>query len=344
MSLYKRGKTWRVRFTAPSGERIQCSAGTEDRKKAQEYHDRLKSTFWEVQRLGQKPERSWQEAAVRWLKEKDYKASHNRDVSILRCLDKYLGAHTLSDITRDVLDTIAEGISAQTSKSNANRYLALIRAILRRSRDDWEWIDHIPKVRLYTVNSKRINWLTREQAQTLITALPEHMKTIVRFALTTGLRRTNVTHLQWSQVDMERRMAWIHADQSKTKKAIAVPLNVDAVNVLLEQKGKHEQWVFPYNGKPVYQVSTKAWYNALQKTGLEGFRFHDLRHTWASWHVQAGTPLNALQELGGWSSAEMVRRYAHFGAKHLANYANNILGQSGPDIGPKLVHFKIVKK
>ncbi|MBL4710919.1 MAG: tyrosine-type recombinase/integrase [Gammaproteobacteria bacterium] len=66
---------------------------------------------------------------------------------------------------------------------------------------------------------------------------------------------------------------------------------------------------------PVYQVSTKAWYKALKKTGLEGFRLHDLRHTWASWHVQAGTPLNALQELGGRSCAEMVRRYAHLGGE-----------------------------
>ena len=90
-------------------------------------------------------------------------------------------------------------------------------------------------------------------------------------------------------------------------------------------------------------MSTKAWYKALQKTGLEGFRFHDLRHTWASWHVQAGTPLNALQELGGWSSADMVRRYAHLGANHLANYANNILEPSVPDSGTKLVQLEIVK-
>ena len=249
----------------------------------------------------------------------------------------------LSQISREVVNHIAELKADQTSKSNANRTLALIRAILRRARDDWECVEHIPKVRLYPVTSKRLNWLTRAQAGALIDALPVHMKTIVRFALSTGLRRTNITHLQWSQVDMERSMAWIHADQSKTKKAIAVPLNVDAINVLHEQTGKHEQWVFPYNGKPVYQVSTKAWYKALQKMGLEGFRFHDLRHTWASWHVQAGTPLNALQELGGWSSAEMVRRYAHLGANHLANYANNILEPSVPDSGTKLVQLEIVK-
>jgi integrase len=138
-------------------------------------------------------------------------------------------------------------------------------------------------------------------------------------------------------------MPWIHADQSKNKKAIGVPLNVDAINVLREQKGKHEKWVFPYNGKPVYQVSTKAWRKARERTGLEGFRFHDLRHNWASWQVQAGTPLNALQELGDWSSAEIVRRYAHLGANHLASYADNILEPSVPDSGTKLVQFKIVK-
>lgn len=274
------------------------------------------------------------------LKEKDYKVTHDKDIRILKWLDEYLGGLTLSKISREVIDNIADIKSEQTSKSNANRTLALIRAILRRARDDWEWIEHIPKVRLYTVRNKRLNWLTRKQAHALINALPEHMKTIVRFALATGLRRTNVTHLQWSQVDMDRSMAWIHADQSKTRKAIAVPLNVDALNVLHEQVGKHDDWVFPYNGKPVYQTSTKAWRKALEKTGLEGFRFHDLRHTWASWHVQAGTPLNALQELGGWSSADMVRRYAHLGAEHLASYADNILSHSVSSIGTNLAQLE----
>lgn len=70
------------------------------------------------------------------------------------------------------------------------------------------------------------------------------------------------------------------------------------------------------------QVTTAAWYKALKRCGIENFRWNDLRHTWASWHVQSGTPLNILQELGGWESTEMVRRYAHFSAAHLAKYAD----------------------
>lgn len=65
---------------------------------------------------------------------------------------------------------------------------------------------------------------------------------------------------------------------------------------------------------------------ALERAGIKDFRWHDLRHTWASWHVQNGTPLFALQELGGWESQEMVRRYAHLAADHLAPYANRLEG------------------
>ena len=77
-------------------------------------------------------------------------------------------------------------------------------------------------------------------------------------------------------------------------------------------------------GAPITQVSTKAWYAALERAGIVDFRWHDLRHVWATWHVQNGTPLFALQELGGWESPEMVRRYAHLAADHLAPYAQRL--------------------
>jgi integrase len=90
------------------------------------------------------------------------------------------------------------------------------------------------------------------------------------------------------------------------------------------QIGRHPVLVFEYEGKPVNQLSTKAWYKALARAGIENFRLHDLRHTWASWHVQNGTPLFALQELAGWETEKMVRRYAHLDADHLAVYAGKL--------------------
>ena len=93
-----------------------------------------------------------------------------------------------------------------------------------------------------------------------------------------------------------------------------------AVVVVRQQIGKSETHVFSYRGNSIRQVNTKAWRAALKRVGIADFRWHDLRHTWASWHVQSGTPLHALQELGGLETAEMVRRYAYLSSEHLAQY------------------------
>ena len=103
-----------------------------------------------------------------------------------------------------------------------------------------------------------------------------------------------------------------------------MPLNEDAIAVLLKQIGKHHQFVFTYEGNRIIQCSTKAWKKALKRAGIESFRWHDLRHTWASWHIQNGTSLQELQQLGGWASFDMVLRYAHLSSDHLLKAAERI--------------------
>ena len=147
---------------------------------------------------------------------------------------------------------------------------------------------------------------------------------MAQFALATGLRQSNVMRLEWSQVDMDRSVAWIHPDQAKGRKAIHVPLSSVAISVLKRQLGKHPLRVFTFRGKPIRQVNTKACQKALKRAKIENLRWHDLRHTWASWLVQHGTPLNAVQEMGAWESEEMVRRYAHLAPAHLAPHAEII--------------------
>ena len=156
-----------------------------------------------------------------------------------------------------------------------------------------------------------------------------------------------MTHLEWNQIDLERRLAWIHPDQAKAEKAIGVPLSREAVLILSQQWGQHPLWVFPYNGKPITQTSTKTWRAAIKAAGIpNGFRWHDLRHTWASWHAQDGTPLHVLQELGGWASSEMVQRYAHLSTKHLAHFVDCRVGLKlvgGTDVFPTVPLLAIKK-
>jgi integrase len=329
MSLRKRGGTWWVDVVAPNGERIRRTAGTANKALAQEYHDRLKSELWRISKLGEKPRRTWNEAVVRWLKEQSHKATAKEDVTKLRWLDQYLGGRMLETIGRSQIEVITDAKLAQGhSNATVNRTLELVRAILRKCANEWEWLDRAPAVRMLKEPTRRIRFLTRAEAQALLAALPAHLADMAAFSLQTGLRASNVTGLEWSQVDLARRLAWVHPDQAKARKAIPVPLNAEAVVLVRKQLGKHLTHVFSYRGKPVVQVSTKAWYGALERAGIKDFRWHDLRHTWASWHVQGGTPLFALQELGGWESPEMVRRYAHLAADHLAPYADRLCAVS----------------
>jgi integrase len=270
----------------------------------------------------------WQDAAVRWLREQAHKASLEDDKAKLRWLNRYLANRELESINRALIDGITEAKQAEgCSNATVNRLLALIRAILRKCARDWEWLDRAPAVRLLKEPARRIRFLNRNQARTLLRELPPHLRDIATFTLATGLRAANVTGLAWEQVDLSRKLAWIHPDQAKARKAIAVPLNDTALQVLRGQRGKHPVWLFTYEGRPIKQVSTAAWYKALERAGIEDFRWHDLRHTWASWHVQGGTPLFALQELAGWETEKMVRRYAHLAAEHLAVYAGNTESQ-----------------
>jgi len=133
-----------------------------------------------------------------------------------------------------------------------------------------------------------------------------------------------VTDLEWSQVDLDKRMAWMHPDET-------------ACGILRIQQGKHKRWMLVHiklgyrsDGTKTAAVrkmrtdSNKAWKGALKRAGISNFSFHDLRHTWASWLVQSGVPLSALQEMGGWESIEMVQRYAHLAPNHLTQHAMQI--------------------
>lgn len=274
--------------------------------------------------------KTWDDAEARWLVEKAGKASLHSDKFIFGWLRPYLQGKELQSIDRAFVDVIKmRKISTGVKPATVNRTLALVRSVLRAARD-WEWTDGVPKIRLLAEPKKRVRYLLKSEAESLLIELPSHLSHMAAFSLATGLRKGNVLGLEWSQVDLAHRIAWIHPDQSKSRVAIGVPLNQDAIRILCLQLGVHPKFVFTYYGKPVHQTTTAAWYKALKRCGITNFRWHDLRHTWASWHVQGGTPLHALRELGGWESDSMVRRYAHFSVTHLAVYAGKLPSLTAP--------------
>lgn len=223
------------------------------------------------------------------------------------------------------------------STATKAKHLALMKSIMRVAEREWQWIEKSPVIKVPQEKNKRVRWLEPAEAKRLIEECPEPLKSIVEFALSTGLRRSNIVNLKWQQIDMQRKVAWVHPEDSKSGRAIGVALNDMACAVLRRQIGHHHNLVFVHtaavkrnDGTTTASVrkmrvdSNTAWRAALRRAGIEDFRFHDLRHTWASWLVQSGVPLSALQEMGGWESIEMVQRYAHLAPNHLTVHARQI--------------------
>jgi len=316
----KDSPNWWVKLPPIRGESrpLQVSTGTADRRKAQEFIDRLKSERWSQDKLGTKPRYTWEDAVLKFLDETSHKRSHERDKSMLRWLDSMMGGKCLDEIDRALIDRVKAARASLATQATANRYLAVIRTVLRKACHEWEWVDRIPKVSLYRENDGRVRSLTQDEFGRLLNNLPPHLADMALFSVATGLRQGNVRQLEWSQVNLELKHAWITPDKHKNGRAHSVPINEVALAVLQKQLGKHPTHVFTYLGTPIANVSTKAWWKGLKLAGIENFRWHDLRHTFATWHRQAGTPTHELQKLGGWKTLSMVERYAHIAPGGLA--------------------------
>lgn len=300
-------------------------------KAAQELHDRLKAELWRLERLGEEPERTFEEAAIRFLQASEGQRDYQTKIRHVRYWrEQFSGAAISSLTTEGILDALPthqvlknKG-KQKLSPATRNRYLSTIRRILSLC-EEWRWIHKAPKLRAYAEPQVRVRWLTEEQAYNLLSAINRNwLKHAVQMALATGLRSGEILKLEWSEVDLNRKIAWIPAEKSKSFSARTVPLNELAIRVIQERIGTHPKYVFTRNGAPQRYIDPKMFQRACARAGIEDFTFHDLRHTWASWHVQGGTPLFALKELGGWKTLEMVKKYAHLGNEHLAKYANTV--------------------
>lgn len=364
MSITLRGGVWHCHFFTPSGKRIRRSLNTGDKKQAQELHDKLKAEAWRVDEIGDLPVRTFEDCCIRWIREKEHKRSLDDDKTKI---EFFLGHFSGRDISTITADEVHKAVSAMINRKHQqvweskrdaairkgkavpeykakpvslatkSQHLSFIRSLLRAAANDWHWIKTAPVIKARKPVSKRIRWLTRDEAERLIDCMPDSIRAVVVFALATGLRRSNIIDLEWQQVDMQRKVAWVNPENAKAGKAIGVALNDTACRVLRDQIGKHSRYVFVHTKakhrpdgtltpavRKMRVDDNNAWYAGLKKAGIEDFRFHDLRHTWASWLIQSGVPLSVLQEMGGWESIEMVRRYAHLAPNHLTEHARKI--------------------
>jgi integrase len=328
MSLYKRNDSpyWWMKITTGT-KPFQRSTGTTVRADAQKLHDKASSEAW-GRRSGVLEVRTWSEAKERFLAEKAGLSSTKDMARHLKFWDKHFRGIQLQQVTRHA---IAE-VDLPFTDTTANRYRSTLRSLLNMARDDWDWLNTAPTIKLKREPTRRVRWITRTEANRLIDAAPDYLQGAIEFSLQTGLRQSNVLGLRWSRVDMLRQTMWVYGDEAKGKVDIAVPLNSVALQTLLFRQGLDEEYVFTNrSGKPLRAIDSKMWARVLRDAKIKDFRWHDLRHTWASWHVQQGTSLQELMELGGWKSLDMVLKYAHLSSNHLQAAAQRIESVTLPE-------------
>ncbi|EIF28968.1 site-specific recombinase XerD [Burkholderia sp. Ch1-1] len=335
----KKSGIWHLDIRTPGGQRIRRSTETSDRKAAQEYHDRLKADLWRQDKLGETPDRTFEEAAVRFLHEcegqRDY-STKLRHVEYWRA--KFAGRPVRSLTADDIIDALpAQNLRGKARQpltgSTRNRYISTIKRMLNLCAE-WEWIDRVPKLPRYHEPDVRVRWEPPEVITALIQALQlPWMRDAAIVAVATGMREGELFGLTRSQVDLAQHNAWITHESAKSKRARSVPLNDDAISVFARRMKTAKSLMFTRGEgleKRIQQIDTRDFERACEIVGIEDFHWHDLRHTWASWHVQRGTPLMVLKELGGWETIEMVQKYAHLAPSHLADHAGTVKFWSVP--------------
>lgn len=324
MPIYKRGDTYWIDISKPDGTRIRRSAGTKEKEKAQQLHDKLKHEAWAVKNLDKRPERLFEDLIMLALRD----AEDNANIDNITIYARYwlgvfegrLVSSVSGEEITDNLPTHSRITHKRLSNATKNRYRAFIMRGFSLAYKSG-WIDQIPYSQTLREPKVRIRWIDKGDARALVDNL-EHqwMKWLCSFALLTGARLREILSLTWQDIDLGRRRAVIKAENAKSGRARQLPLSDEAVAILRQIPNSHE-YVFSSDGSKHDYFIRSDFKRALRLTGIKDFRFHDLRHTWASWHVQDGTPLMVLKELGGWEKLEMVNKYAHLSGEHLSKFS-----------------------
>ncbi len=296
-----------------------------------------------------------------WV-QSNHKRANKTLATINRCF-KNLYRYPLIEITPSLLERwrikrINEGVSNAT----INRDIVVIKSIITKA-NEWGFLDTNPLRKLKSLKidqSPKIRYLSQDEEQRLRTALIEretqlknsrtkgnqwrlergyhllpefdneqcadHLMPMVLFSINTGLRQGELFNLKWNMVDLEKNSLFIDGDITKNNSSRYIPLNDEAGKILkhLYNISLKEGLVFPSKDNKPFNTVKRSWSTILKKANIQQFRWHDLRHHFASKLVMAGVDLNTVRELLGHSDIKTTLRYAHLAPEHKINAVQKI--------------------
>ncbi len=243
------------------------------------------------------------------------KRSWSSDKSGLKRLCLFFKNKLVTEISPQLLeDYKIKRLNDGVAKATINRELALIKNIFTKA-VEWNKISNNPtkSVKLFKENNKRTRFLEKGELKMLIDNCEEPLKSIVFFAVNTGMRLSEILNLVWDDIDFSRGS--IRVRNTKNSEDRFVPVNTNLRNMLEERKNNNfsKAYVFCNTRSDRFRIFTIShrFAEVIKKCGIKDFRFHDLRHTFASHLVMSGADIVTVKELLGHKTLEMTMRYSH---------------------------------
>ncbi len=333
--LVKRGGYWHINKIV-DGQRICESTGSDQLEEAERYLVRKLETYRQAKIYGQRPKRSFMEAATRFLNEHQHKKSLHDDAGHLKKLMPFIGDLALEAIHMGSLQPFVaarrqDGVKTRT----INHGLQIVRHILNLAASEWmdefglTWLQAAPKIKLYPETDARkpypLDWAEQDR---LFAHLPTHLREMALFAVNTGCRDQEICNLQWCwEVPVsapELGSVFLIPDTLvKNGEERLVVLNNIARAVVERQRGKNPAWVFTYRGSPTQHMLNQGWRKARERAGLL-VRVHDLKHTFGRRLRAAGVSFEDRQDLLGHKSTRITTHYSSAELMNLWRASNTV--------------------
>ena len=270
---------------------------------------------------GQNPALTFDDLLLAFILDQGEQATRVRDKAALLHLYPVFTGRLMVDIQPlDVRRYIRARQKAGAAASTINKEIGLLSRAIRWGYQEWGLALENPVAGLKQREPEgRVRWLTQAQAAELVRQAGRlgpragHLPALITLALHTGMRKGELLGLEWARVDFVHGLIYLEAVHTKANRRRAIPINDPARAALQVRQGRAAGPLVFGGVKDV----KRSFSHACQLAGIADFRFHDLRHTFASWLVQAGVPLTEVRDLLGHASIEMTERYAHLGPDRL---------------------------
>lgn len=317
--LRKKGTTWHIDKTI-AGRKLRESTGEKELEAAERYlamriHEiRMESVY------GERRERTFDEAAARFIEEYGHKRSIDRDIDTLKAVMPYIGESALQKIHSATLDRfIRDRKAADISAGTLTRDMAIIRRVLKLCSAMWRdeqgrpWLDTAPLLPTIQGTKRKPRPISVAEQDRLIKGMPQYLVDMTLFALHTGLRDQEICGLQWTHEKeisgTSETVFIITEERAKNDHERIVPLNSVARSIVNRYRGQSD-FVFHRNGNRLERMNNRAWRKARVSANLVDVRVHDLRHTFGMRLRAAGVSLEDREDLLGHHTGHITTHYS----------------------------------